>query len=186
MELLAGIVIAVAALALVLEPLVRDGSAGSSGSSVLDELDFTDIQESESPKVQALLALKEIEFDRATGKLSDQDYVELKAVYERAALQAIRREEVAAGDTIQVRGAGDGAAGDAAEAAIRRARAKATAICPVCGPRPESAAAFCSDCGRSLVVPEGSSRCASCGSTVPAGGRFCSNCGAELGALVRR
>ncbi len=185
MELLAGIVVAVAALALVLEPLVRGGSTGSTGSSGLDELDFTDIQESESPKVQALLALKEIEFDRATGKLSDEDYAELKAIYERAALQAIRWEEMTAGDAIQVAGA-DVAAVDTAEAVIRRARAKTTAICPVCGPRPESAAAFCSDCGRSLVVPDGSSRCASCGSTVPAGGRFCSNCGAELGALVRR
>ena len=53
------------------------------------DIDFTDIEESESPKIQALLALKEIEFDRETGKLSDEDYADMKATYQRAALTAI-------------------------------------------------------------------------------------------------
>jgi predicted nucleic acid-binding Zn ribbon protein len=181
MELLAGIVVAVAALALVLEPLVRGGSTGE-GPAAVDELDFTDIQESESPKVQALLALKEIEFDRATGKLSDEDYRELKARYSRAALQAIKAEE-ASGKTGQ-RARADVVHDDPAEAAIRRARSKTAAVCPTCGTRPESDAGFCSDCGRPLVAPGGPSRCTSCGTAVPVGGRFCSNCGAEVVTLV--
>jgi len=37
-------------------------------------------------------ALKEIEFDRATGKLSDADYEQLKAKYTEAALAAMRGE----------------------------------------------------------------------------------------------
>ena len=40
----------------------------------------------ETPRGQALLALKEIEFDRATGKLSDEDYQELHARYSSRAL----------------------------------------------------------------------------------------------------
>jgi hypothetical protein len=39
---------------------------------------------------------------------------------------------------------------DAAEAEIRRARAQLR-VCPDCGPRPESAARYCSRCGRALA-----------------------------------
>ena len=40
--------------------------------------------------VSAVEALREIEFDRATGKLSDEDYAELKASYTREALAELR------------------------------------------------------------------------------------------------
>ena len=39
---------------------------------------------------------------------------------------------------------------DAVEAEIRRMRAQ-TRVCPVCGPRPEPAARYCSRCGRALA-----------------------------------
>lgn len=39
---------------------------------------------------------------------------------------------------------------DAAEAEIRRARAQLE-VCPVCGPRPEPGARYCSRCGRALA-----------------------------------
>ena len=39
---------------------------------------------------------------------------------------------------------------DAVEAEIRRARAQLK-VCPVCGPRPEAAARYCSRCGRALA-----------------------------------
>lgn len=39
---------------------------------------------------------------------------------------------------------------DAVEAEIRRVRAQ-TRVCPVCGPRPEPAARYCSRCGRALA-----------------------------------
>lgn len=39
---------------------------------------------------------------------------------------------------------------DAAEAEIRRARAQLK-VCPVCGPRPEPAARYCSRCGKALA-----------------------------------
>ena len=108
MELVAGIVVAVAALALVLEPLVRGDVDQGAPTSPVDELDFTDIQESESPKIQALLALKEIEFDRATGKLSDEYYGALKKRYANVALAAIKAEDAV----------GEYAWDDPAEAAI--------------------------------------------------------------------
>ena len=130
LELIAGVIVALVALALVLEPLL---AKEPSPSPV--EPDFTSIEESESPKIRALLALKEIEFDRATGKLSDEDYTGLKAKYSAEAVEEIRREEVA------------GAAADAAEHAVQLAKHAALVVCPACGPRPEPAAVFCSRCG---------------------------------------
>jgi hypothetical protein len=167
----------VAALTLVLEPLVRGGAGHSDASSQIDDLDFTDIEESESPKVQALLALKEIEFDRATGKLSDKDYSALKLRYAKVALTAIKVEDEAAAGA-------QGAKDDAAEAAIQRAREGTVKVCPTCGPRPEVDSAFCSSCGKPLVSPGGTTHCSSCSEAIPAGGKFCANCGAAVGALV--
>ncbi len=179
MEMVAGIVVAVAALALVLEPLVRGGIAQEAPSPA-DEIDFTDIQESESPKIRALLALKEIEFDRATGKLSDEDYAALKQRYAVAAMAAIKAEDAVAATDADV------ADGDPAEAAIQKARLGTQRVCPACGPRPESDTAFCSDCGKPLETPGAPGRCSSCGETIPAGGKFCANCGAPSVAIVAR
>jgi hypothetical protein len=61
-----------------------------------------------------LLALKEIEFDRATGKLSDDDYAALKAKYSKVAIAAIEAEEAEELDM---------AAEDVAEELIKRAAA---------------------------------------------------------------
>ena len=159
LELLAGIVVAVALLALVLEPLARGRHWAPAGDSADLDLDFTDIEESESPKVQALLAIKEIEFDRETGKLSDDDYTALKASYQKVALDAIKSEEI--------------------QAAARTESAAATATCPSCGTRPESSASFCSDCGQRLIAG-GPLGCSACGEAAPAGAGFCGECGASL------
>jgi hypothetical protein len=143
LELLAGVAVAVAVLALVLEPLVRRPGLDALGAP--DEPEATPIEESDSRKVQALLALKEIEFDRATGKLSDDDYAELKARYGRDVLAALEAEQQQAAAVV--------GAADPAEALIRSVRHDLQ-VCPHCGPRPETGAAFCSECGRPLpAVP---------------------------------
>lgn len=134
LELLTGVLLAVAALAVVLEPLFRHSSwepvleRGISGGE-------EDPLEAESPKLRALVALREIEFDKATGKLSDEDYLRLKAKYEREALAAIAAEERTG--TVEKRVS---------------AGQHSPVECPTCGPRPEAAPVFCSNCGRPLVA----------------------------------
>ena len=138
--MIVGIFVALVALALILEPLVRPerAYAAHGRTSPIDDLDFTDPQESDSPKVQALMALKEIEFDRATGKLSDEDYSSLKSKYSAEALKAIKAEDQAeeAAEDVQ----------DLAEAAIQRARGKAK-FCSECGAQLPAIAKFCGECG---------------------------------------
>jgi hypothetical protein len=111
--LLVGTALAVASLCYVLYPLLRPNAAlqivpnrpagRDTGSSSVD-------------------ALRELEFDRQTGKISDSDYGTLKARYTEEAL-------------IVMRAAGSG-----------------SAVCPSCGPRPETDAAFCSNCGAQLLA----------------------------------
>lgn len=136
----------------------------------------------------AIDALREIEFDRATGKLSDDDYASLKATYTRSALVELRsrRGEPAAepaGSQPVVaspsRTDAPSVAGsvDPAEAAVLRYRAIRRS-CEVCGPRPEPDPAFCSSCGKYLK-----GACATCGAVIDApASRFCANCGGSLAA----
>lgn len=115
----------------------------------------------------SVAALREIEFDRATGKLSDSDYAQLKERYTREALAHMRSEGASPAKGTE----------DELEAVIRAYRAQRP-VCTVCGPRPEADAAFCSECGRYLA-----GRCQQCGRSVEeTGARFCSACGHRLAA----
>jgi hypothetical protein len=115
----------------------------------------------------AVVALREIEFDRATGKLSDVDYAELKSRYTAEAIAGMRRATSDEGRAVD----------DEVEAAVRAYR-DSHPVCPEHGPRPEADAAFCSDCGRYLH-----DRCAGCGAPVmEPEARYCVNCGSQLAA----
>jgi len=161
--LLVGAVLALAALAFVLYPLFRDAppaplAAPPSPASA---------QARESASARAVAALREIEFDRETGKLSDSDYAALKAAYTGEALAALRVEDASLAATRD----------DEAEALIRAHRARGLA-CTSCGPRPEPDAIYCSQCGRYLA-----GACGSCGNPVTeAGARYCGTCGTALAA----
>jgi len=175
LELAAGVLVALVVLVLVLEPLTRGaGGKAFSGRDLTDVPEFFDPEESDSPKFRALTALREIEFDRATGKLSDEDYAKLKAQYSAAALEAIRAEE-----TIESAVA-DQSPDDLAEQAVERAKSGAgVKDCPVCGRSPQPGSVFCSTCGCFLAAPEPKPRCASCGSAVQVEAKFCLQCGSE-------
>ena len=76
-------------MAFVLAPLFRELPAQRSTTSVAREARADDEHERSE---RAVDALREIEFDRATGKLSDADYVALKSRYTEQALSAMRAQ----------------------------------------------------------------------------------------------
>ena len=171
LELVTGIVVAVVALGVVLEPLLRAHPGPSlltPASPPLDD-DFGTIEESESPKIQALLALREIEFDKATGKLSDADYASLKRKYAASAVAAIRNE--------QQDEPGPADEEDAAEAMIANVKSKQLSACPTCRSKLEPGSIYCSTCGRSLLVEDAPMRCWMCGADLPVAAKFCAACG---------
>jgi hypothetical protein len=126
----------------------------------------------ETARGVALTALKEIEFDRETGKLSDADYAFLKEKYTAAALDALRAE---APDDIE--------AMVAARVRVLRSAPTPGGVsapgCPTCGPRPEPDAVFCSTCGQRLPV---AGRCEHCGAALAPESRFCEGCGSRVAA----
>lgn len=125
----------------------------------------------------ALLALKEIEFDRETGKLSQRDYELLKSRYASEALAALRAEAPAATET-----GGPEELIAARLQSLRSARSSdqpAPASCRTCGPRPEAGARFCSRCGLALGAP---GFCTQCGAALPNSSRFCAACGTRVAA----
>lgn len=159
-----GTLLAVGALAYVLYPLLvgpapvrRTVPVSKSGEK--------------SAEHEAIVALREIEFDRVTGKLSDTDYEELKARYTARALEAMRASAAAKG------AAAAATTDDAIEAAVSAFRERMRS-CPSCGPRPEPDAVYCSRCGRYLP-----GACEGCGASVTeSGAAFCTNCGRQLAA----
>jgi hypothetical protein len=152
---------------LILQPLLTSGPARTAVYQPPDPED--------TPRGVALAALKEIEFDRETGKLSDEDYAFLKAKYTGAALDALRAELPGAGGDVEVLIA-------ARVRALRSAQTSAppgAPSCPACGPRPEGDAVFCSSCGHRL---RDGGACAGCGAMLGADSRFCAQCGAGVAA----
>jgi hypothetical protein len=163
-EVAAAALLALLALWLVLWPMFSPGSPRPRAEEPPDP--------EETARGVALTALKEIEFDRETGKLSDADYAFLKEKYTAAALDALRAEapaDIEAMVAARVRilrsaPAPDDAAGPA---------------CPTCGPRPEPDAVFCSTCGQRLPL---AGRCDHCGTALAPDSRFCEGCGSRVAA----
>ena len=96
----------------------------------------------ETARGTAVAALREIEFDRETGKLSDEDYAALKSRYTGEALAALRAESSASAKGPDLEAM--------ISARVRLLRGGGPPACRTCGPRPEPDAAFCSTCGHRL------------------------------------
>jgi rRNA maturation endonuclease Nob1 len=169
-EALAAAVVGLLALWLVFQPLLRPSRTRLAPIEPIDP--------EETPKGVALTALKEIEFDRETGKLSDADYELLKSKYTAAALEALRLESAElkeTSDDVEV----------IIAAKVRALRSASTTArsdvrsCESCGPRPEPDAVFCSTCGRPLP---GGSACDQCGAALQPDSRFCEACGRQVAA----
>ncbi len=204
--LLVGTALALGGLTVVLWPLINDSeSTGASHPGRGQSFQKTKLFRSGSPSRRrgprvdakgqhdserdessdsAIAALREIEFDRDTGKLSDEDYSDLKERYTRAALAEMRSRNAADADASMLSAGGlltvETVPSDSlspVELAIRRAKANQRS-CDICGPRNEPDAIYCSSCGRYLP-----GNCGQCGASVQlVGSRFCSSCGDQLAA----
>lgn len=167
---IAGIALAVIALAIVLAPVFSDEAPAEIRAEhrTSPKLEIDD----EPVPGSAIEALREIEFDRETGKLSEDDYDGMKARYTSQALLELRAQDAANGA-----GAAVAAPADLAERMVKKYRPGST-ICPTHGLRPEPDALFCSECGAYLP-----GKCERCGTAVTASGaHFCIGCGHVLAA----
>lgn len=125
------LLIALVAAGLVLEPLLRPARRGAAPL-------FPDSDDEDDPRLvrrhRALAALKEIAFDKATGKLSDEDFERMNAAFTAEALEAMREAEST----------------DDVERLIASARGKSvksTKFCNECGVELPASGRFCLECG---------------------------------------
>ena len=167
-ELVAGILLATGAVYFVLRPILYPAVEGQETGDEGRSDEGEDPEDDLSPRAVALRALKEIEFDRATGKLSDADYEELRTKYTSEALAALRAET------------GSRERGAVPSAVEPLPAPRSPVSCPTHGPRLESDAAFCSECGCRLAAAPG--YCARCGAPLEHEARYCYACGARVAA----
>lgn len=137
-----GLIIVLLAAGFVAWPLLQ-AEAPTSVSTV-------DVEEGspEREKDQALLAIREADFDHRTGKLSDEDYAALRAELEGRALNAMAAIESASALRPVSSAASAPALGASAAPAARAG--EPGGFCPACGVRFVSDARFCSGCGKKL------------------------------------
>jgi uncharacterized OB-fold protein len=111
--------------------------------------------------------LRDLDFDFKTGKITEEDYVPLRAqLMEEAArsMKQVSEEE------------------DKLEALIqsRRTTLLKSQTCGTCGTALKDGQRYCAKCG--AAVQEES--CPSCGRKIRLGDQFCSSCGTKIESLV--
>lgn len=133
----------------------------------------------ESPELKELAArrdaiyasIKELQFDKELGNLSDQDYQELAEKYKHKAASVLKELD-ATGERAPLE--------KRLEKEIRAVRqtrkvAGASFTCRHCGHEERAGARFCSQCGQPLAL-----LCPRCETPYTPEDRFCASCGASL------
>jgi len=87
-----GALLALAAVVAVARPFLRDPAPASDALDERGELEARRLELVEE-RDRALVALKELEFDHRTGKVSDEDYRRLVGQLRRRAAEALRALE---------------------------------------------------------------------------------------------
>jgi hypothetical protein len=100
--LVVGALLAIACVGLVALPFVREPSVRDDRLARPDELEQRRLALAEE-RDRALAALKELEFDHRTGKVSDDDYRELVGPLRAHAAQALRALDLRAEHTAEER-----------------------------------------------------------------------------------
>ncbi|MCL4460013.1 MAG: zinc ribbon domain-containing protein [Chloroflexi bacterium] len=172
-----GFILVLLALGYVAYPLFRGRVAMVAEEPAMDK----DLENLLARRDATYAAIKELEFDRQAGGLSEDDYRDLLERYKRKAVALLREID-------QAQGAKRGAMAEQIEQEVtalrrrkRQLRAKESGVargqaCPRCGAPSDPQDDFCSVCGASLVL-----RCPQCGTMYEPTDRYCSKCGAKLG-----
>lgn len=149
MILLGAVLVAAAVVLYVVQP-VFSGDRAPLGS--LDE-EFT---EAEARRHLSLVALRDVEYDFATGKVDERDYRRLRDELAREALDALQEVRQSREQTEGPPKAQDTVADDLErEIAAYRAALRAGTLCDRCGSANLEVALFCAGCGRRLESERG-------------------------------
>lgn len=171
------VLLSVTALYLVAQPLIAKAqTARPTAISAQEEL-----EELLAQRDAAFQALRELNFDRRVGKITEEDFVVFEANLKQTAadsLRALDQWEARADDNL------DSAIEKAVSA--RRAMHGGQQACPTCGRAVAPADKFCAHCGQPMPTapvqpaPRAAAVCSKCGQPCEGGDRFCASCGEPL------
>jgi hypothetical protein len=178
-----GIVLALASVFAVLWPILRPPVGRLEPRPLFDDPEDDPL---EHRKEQALAALKEIEFDRATGKLSDDDYQAMLTRYTKEAVEALRAAEApaaAAAAAASVETAAvpvlAGANGSGGAGGGGNGHAPQSAVSAASGSAEDEVERLIAE-ARQAAKGGGRKYCVNCGAPLEGSGRFCVECGARV------
>jgi hypothetical protein len=103
----------------------------------------------EREKALALRSLKELEFDRAMGKVSEKDFTEMSTRLRARAVRLMGQLDADVGYRVAIEQEIQRRVGSSAESAV-----STQVVCRSCGARNEADARFCKRCGSSLETTE--------------------------------
>lgn len=176
MTLLFGVLLALLAVFAVVFPILRPPK--EAGPSIL--FDEPEDDPLEHRKALALAALKEIEFDRETGKLSDADYQAMLARYTREAVEALKATDAPAEEAAPA-----GGAVEQEPAAVGSNGAGGNGHAPQPAAGAAGAVGGTEDAVERLIAEarqagKGKTYCVNCGAQLEGSGRFCVECGTRV------
>jgi RNA polymerase subunit RPABC4/transcription elongation factor Spt4 len=174
-SILFGLALAILVVPFIAGPFVKDGRRRQKPP------DERSRPAPELSKRDALVALRDLDFDFRTGKVAEEDYVPLRQrllIQAAEAVQAVEAEPPAVDDEI--------------EAAVRALRGSPRTgrrlACPQCHAPVGDDDRFCPKCGTALGIalrPEAQgAACPQCHNIVQVTDKFCARCGAILKAEV--
>ena len=153
-------------VAFVLYPVFTEAPA--TGPTVLDEsaLALSDLSDK---KAMLYEAIQDLDFENASGKISETDYETLRNDYLAQVSVVIKKMDglapakPATATTVQ------------AEPEEPATKQDGELACASCGAHNPQGSNFCLECGHAFALG-----CASCGESLPANARFCNACGEKV------
>ncbi len=131
------------------------------------------LRDLEEKKIQILSNIKDLDFEKASGKLSDADYESSRNDYMAQVSAVITRIDELAPQREQ-----EPKKKNSAKSKKAAPESKAETIaCASCGEANPKSSKFCLDCGRPFEA-----QCGACGETLPPKAKFCNACGEKVNA----
>lgn len=149
-----GLAMLAAAFPFVMKPLTK--KSGKKQNRTVEK------EDPHTRKIATYAAIRDLDFDFQTGKVTDEDYQLVRAQLVNEAAQLV--------DSAPDKG-------DEVEAMIAsyKTQQSSKAACSNCGEKMESGSRFCPKCGTAAGTS-----CPACGRAVNAGDLFCTACGAKV------
>lgn len=169
MEILALAALGALVVGFVLLPVFRTESAETAAVSGRSE----EWERLAEQKERLLTALKDLEFEHTTGKLSDADYQRVQAEDLAEVARIIERMDALAAKTDRKKSSGP----PPKKTPKPKEKDALERTCSSCGQSNPAGAKFCLRCGKPFQI---SVECPKCGTVLLAEARFCTDCGTEI------